>query len=383
MITPSTARTLFGKLPQIWSSTRFAAPDLADYATPHIARETRQGVGLLALAALLFLAQACAFSIWFDLGREYIQTYALLTLLALHIRLSASRVRDVQALNLLAMVLLIICAAALVLLARESGRLHVVLLLSVGMLHMLIPLMPWGLREASLTSLAIYVMFTSLTFFTGLRYDRVDQWALQYTMLASSLLALALVTRTLCLRKHDLVVRFRLERSSAAMATLAERDHLTGAWNRRFLERDFDRVVALHAARGTPACFGLLDIDHFKPLNDTYGHRHGDSVLQALAAAFAGLDGDSEYLVRLGGDEFAFVLGGTARPQARLARMLAAAGAGSQPAPTVSAGMIRLDGAVAWSLDAAYAQADELLYEAKRAGGACIRQRGLAGEAAR
>ncbi len=385
MITPSFARTrtLVGRLPQIWSSTRFAAPDLADYATPHIARETRQGVALLALAALLFLAQACAFSIWFDLGRGYIHTYALLTALALHIRLSASRVRDVQALNLLAMVLLIVCAAALVLLARESGRLHVVVLLSVAMLHMLIPLMPWGLREAALTSLAIYAMFTSLTFFTGLRYDHVEQWALQYTMLTTSLLALALVTRTLCLRKHDLVLRFRLERSSAQMAVLAERDHLTGAWNRRFLERDFRRVVAAHAARGEDACFGLLDIDHFKPLNDTYGHRHGDSVLQALAAAFADLDGTSEYLVRLGGDEFAFVLAGAPDPLARLAMMLEAAGTGIAPAPTVSAGMLRLDAATDWSLDAAYAQADELLYEAKRAGGACIRQRGLAGGGAR
>ncbi len=377
---PTPLRTLLGTLPMIWSSTRFSAQDLADYATPHIERDTRQGVALLAAAALLFLAQAWAFATWFDLGRAYTDTYVLLVALALHIRFSAARVRDVQALNLLAMALLIICAAALVLLAREAGRLHVMVLLSVATLHMLIPLMPWGLREASATSLAIYAMFTSLTFFSHRHFGDVEPWALQFTMLTTSILSLALVARALGLRKHDLAMRFGLERVSADMAALAERDHLTGAWNRRFLQRGFERLAAAHAARGTPACFGLLDIDHFKPLNDTYGHRHGDRVLQALAAAFGDLDGDLECLVRLGGDEFAFIITGTPAPVARLQRMLddaseraLAAAGNAAPAPTVSAGMILLDEAGACTLDAAYARADELLYEAKRAGGARIR----------
>lgn len=377
---PTPLRTLLGALPTIWSSTRFAAQDLADYATPHIERDTRQGVALLAAAALLFLIQAWAFSAWFDLGRAYTETYVLLAALALHIRLSAARVRDVQALNLLAMTLLIVCATALVLLACKAGRLHVMVLLSVAMLHMLIPLMPWGLREALLTSLAIYAMFTSLTFFTNLPFGDVAPWALQFTMLTTSVLSLALVARALGLRKHDLAMRFGLERVSADMAALAERDYLTGAWNRRFLQRDFDRILAAHARRGTPACFGLLDIDQFKPLNDTYGHRHGDRVLQALAAAFGELDGELECLVRLGGDEFAFIIGGAPAPVARLQRMLAdaasravAAAGNAAPAPTVSTGMIVLGGPDACTLDAAYARADELLYEAKRAGGARIR----------
>lgn len=377
---PTPLRSVLGTLPTTWSSTRFAAQDLADYATPHIERDTRQGVALLAAAAMLFLAQAGAFAAWFDLGHAYINTYVLLAALALHIRMSAARVRDVQALNLLAMALLVICATALVLLAREAGRLHVMILLSVAVLHMLIPLMPWGLREASLTSLAIYAMFTSLTFFSQRHFGGVEPWALQFTMLTTSLLSLALVSRALGLRKHDLAMRFGLERVSADMAALAERDHLTGAWNRRFLQRGFDRIVAAHVQRGTPACFGLLDIDQFKPLNDTYGHRHGDRVLQALAAAFGELDGELECLVRLGGDEFAFIIGGSPAPVARLQRMLADAAAravasagNAAPAPTVSAGMIVLCGTGECTLDAAYAQADELLYEAKRAGGARIR----------
>jgi len=362
----------------LWSSTRFNAPELAAYATGYIERETRQGVSLLALAALLFLVQTAAFASWFDLGPGYSYTYILLAALALHVFWSARQVRDVKALNLLAMLLLIVCASALVLLARRSGTLHVVVMLSVAILLMLIPLMPWGLREASLTCAAIYLMFTSLTFFTRLNFGHVELWALQLAMLTSTLLSLVLVGRALRVRKNDLALRFRLERTGAAMASLAERDHLTGAWNRRFLEREFERVVGLHARRAAPACFGLLDIDQFKALNDTYGHRHGDSVLQAVAAAFEDLDDEAECLVRLGGDEFAFILAGSGEPRARLAATLAAAsrlaacsGEREIPAPSFSAGLVLLDHAC--TLDTAYAQADALLYQAKHAGGAGIR----------
>lgn len=371
-------RRLADSFAALWSSTRFNVPELADYATSHIERETRQGVSLLALAALLFLVQTAAFASWFDLGPGYSYTYILLAALALHVFWSARQVRDVTALNLLAMLLLIVCASALVLLARRSGTLHVVVMLSVAILLMLIPLMPWGLREASLTCAAIYLMFTSLTFFTRLEFGHVELWALQLAMLTSTLLSLVLVGRALRVRKNDLALRFRLERAGAAMATLAERDHLTGAWNRRFLERDFERVVGLHARRGAPACFGLLDIDQFKALNDTYGHRHGDSVLQAVAAAFEGLDSELECLVRLGGDEFAFIVAGNGEPRARLAAILGAAsglaarsGERVIPAPSFSAGLVRLDRAC--TLDAAYTQADALLYQAKHAGGAAIR----------
>lgn len=371
----------------LWSSTSFGAPDLADYAIGHIERETRRGLGLLALAALLFLAQTAGFASWFGLGPDYSHTYVLLAALALHIFLSARQVRDVRALNLLAMLLLVVCASALVLLALRSGTLHVVVMLSVATLLMLVPLMPWGLREASLTCAAIYAMFTSLTFFSRMEFGHIAPWALQLGMFTTTLLSLALVGRALGVRKNDLAMRFGLERAGAAMAVLAERDHLTGAWNRRFLERSFEALLARHAQRGAPACFGLLDIDQFKPLNDTWGHRHGDSVLQAVAAAFDGLDGELECLVRLGGDEFAFILAGSGVPHARLAAILAGAarlaarsGERAIAAPTFSAGLVLLDRPC--TLDAAYAQADALLYQVKRAGGAGIGCGSLSGGAA-
>jgi diguanylate cyclase (GGDEF)-like protein len=205
-------------------------------------------------------------------------------------------------------------------------------------------------------------------------------------MLSSAAVALVLVGRALTLRKHDLAMCFALERAHASMSDLAERDPLTGARNRRFLERDFARITALHAADATSAYFGLLDIDHFKQINDASGHQYGDAVLAALAQAFADLDGTREYLVRLGGDEFAFVLCG-ADPLARLERMLAtaadlalASSLASVPAsrPTMSAGLLLLAPDRAWTLDGAYAGADALLYQAKRAGRARICHEGAA-----
>jgi len=369
-------------LANVWSSTSFALADVSAYAEPHIALETRNGVALLSLAALLFLASAALLCSVFRLGDGYVYTYALLTALSLHIRLSAARVAQVRALNLLAMLLLIVCASALVLLAQRSGQLHMMLLLSVAVLFMLVPVMPWGLREAAMTTGAIYAMFTVSTFFTRLRFSSVDLWILQFLMLMAALIALALVARALGLRKHDLTMRFSLERAHNEMAALANRDHLTGAWNRRYLERDFDRAVGSHHRCGLDSYFGLFDIDRFKLINDTLGHRHGDKILKAVHRAFGDLSGEGEYLVRVGGDEFAVLMCGERVPERiahALGSIVAFAGdaALARIAPTVSLGLIRLMPDARPSFDQAYKIADELLYEAKRAGGNGIRQRAV------
>ena len=367
------------QLRSAWSSTSFDRAELADYAAPHIERETRRGVALLSGAALLFLAVAALFSSLFGLGGAYIYTYAVLTALALHVRMSATRVAQVRALNLLAMLLLIVAGSSLVLLARQSGQLHLLLLLSVAALLMLVPLVPWGLREALATTGAIYVMFTALTFFSRLRFARVELWALQCLMLMATLIALVQVARALGLRKHDLEMRFGLERAHGEMEVLANCDHLTGAWNRRYLERHFDRAVAFHHGAGLAIHFGLFDIDRFKQLNDIHGHRHGDLVLQAVQRAFAGLAGEGECLVRLGGDEFAFLVGGP-HAESRVRQAIAAIGplaresCPASVAPTVSVGLLALEARDALTLEQAYARADGLLYEVKRAGGDGVRR---------
>jgi diguanylate cyclase (GGDEF)-like protein len=379
----TTASTFVSDLTNVWSCHDFAG-ELGDYAAPVITRETRRGVALLSLVALLFLGMAAAMSAVFELGSAYTYTYSVLCALALHIYLSSAKVEQLRALYLLAMLLLVVCASSLVLLAQRSGHLHAMLLLSVAVLIMLVPVVPWGLREAAATTGAIYLMFTASTYLSRFRFAALDLWVLQCLMLVAAVISLALVARALGLRKHDLTMRFHLERAQRELTDLVNRDHLTGAWNRRHIERDFDRVVAHHHGAGVPCWFGLFDIDRFKSINDTFGHGCGDEVLRAVRAAFAGLPGDVEYLARLGGDEFALLMcGASARVQAALASISAnmATPLPGGVTPTVSLGLVQLPlpdrGAL--NFDGAYKLADELLYEAKHAGGNAVRTNAPAG----
>jgi diguanylate cyclase (GGDEF)-like protein len=382
----TTASTFVSDLTHVWSCLDFAG-ELRDYATPVITRETRKGVALLSLVALLFLALAAIMSAVFELGTSYTYTYGVLCALALHIYLSSAKVEQLRALYLLAMLLLVVCGSSLVLLAQRSGQLHAMLLLSVAVLIMLVPVVPWGLREAALTTGAIYLMFTASTYLSRFRFAALDLWVLQCLMLVAAVISLALVARALGLRKHDLAMRFHLERAQRELTELVNRDHLTGAWNRRHIERDFDRVVAHHHGANAACWFGLFDIDRFKSINDTFGHGSGDAVLRAVHAAFSDLPGDVEYLARLGGDEFALLMCGPNVP-ARIEDALASiSGRMAVPlpggvTPTVSLGLVRLAPGDVLSFDGAYKLADELLYEAKHAGGNAIRSSAAARAAA-
>jgi diguanylate cyclase (GGDEF)-like protein len=361
-----------------WSCTDFATQELSAYAAPVIDQETREGVVLLSQIALLFLALAAMLSAYSGLGVGYTYTYTVLTALALHIRVSSTRVAELRAQYLLAMLLLIVCGSALVLLAHRSGQLNAVLLLSVGVLFMLVPVVPWGLREALLTTAAIYAVFTISTVFGRAHFALRDLWLLQCMMLVAALITLVLVARALALRKHDLTARFHLEQATRELADLADRDHLTGAWNRRHMEREFDHLLARYQACGLETWFGLFDIDRFKAINDTLGHNRGDAVLRAVQAAFGSVCGEHDYLARLGGDEFALLMCG-ADVRERIGSALATVHQHmDEPLPrefrpTASLGLVRMPARGGFGFDHAYKLADHLLYEVKRAGGNAVR----------
>jgi diguanylate cyclase (GGDEF)-like protein len=94
----------------------------------------------------------------------------------------------------------------------------------------------------------------------------------------------------------------------AELETHAERDPLTGVFNRRGFERELERAAAYVRRYGGNAALVYLDLDRFKPVNDRHGHAAGDAVLEAVAAALLGTVRASDTVARIGGDEFAVLL---------------------------------------------------------------------------
>ena len=106
-------------------------------------------------------------------------------------------------------------------------------------------------------------------------------------------------------RELEEVVR-QLGEARAALEQQAERDHLTGLHNRRYLAREVGR----HAATPDSGPFSLavLDLDHFKGINDRYGHQAGDQVLMRVAALLLGGMRGQDVVVRTGGEEFVLLM---------------------------------------------------------------------------
>jgi diguanylate cyclase (GGDEF)-like protein/PAS domain S-box-containing protein len=101
------------------------------------------------------------------------------------------------------------------------------------------------------------------------------------------------------------------------LAWQAERDHLTGLWNRRAMEVKLS--AALHSVQQESRhfIFCYIDLDRFKLVNDTCGHRAGDALLQRLSAMMAQrVAGENHYLARLGGDEFGLLFVDATLPEA-------------------------------------------------------------------
>jgi diguanylate cyclase (GGDEF)-like protein/PAS domain S-box-containing protein len=104
---------------------------------------------------------------------------------------------------------------------------------------------------------------------------------------------------------QDISDRVRLENELRRLAT---RDDLTGLYNRRFFERELDQQLRLLGRQGGPAALVFLDLDGFKGVNDTFGHRAGDELLKHVAGLLRDRLRTTDIIARLGGDEFAVLL---------------------------------------------------------------------------
>ncbi|MFC4427702.1 GGDEF domain-containing protein [Deinococcus navajonensis] len=165
--------------------------------------------------------------------------------------------------------------------------------------------------------------------------------------------------------------RFEHERSERLLQErLANADPLTGLPNRRALYPAIEALLA-EVRGGTPGSLLLIDIDHFKRINDTYGHNVGDQTLQAVASLLSGALRTHDQVGRWGGEEFLVVLPGADGPAAlevgrRLNETVARQVHGSAGQITVSIGLTRCTPED--SLQSGVARADEALYRAKALG---------------
>lgn len=100
----------------------------------------------------------------------------------------------------------------------------------------------------------------------------------------------------------------RERQTALQLLYLAERDSLTGLWNRRRFQDELNRVLKEVERRNTQCALLFFDLDEFKYVNDTFGHRAGDAMLIRIAGEIGSLVRSSEHFSRLGGDEFALLI---------------------------------------------------------------------------
>lgn len=155
------------------------------------------------------------------------------------------------------------------------------------------------------------------------------------------------------------------------LVNLATRDPLTGAGNRRALTHKLDEVIAMFERSALPASLVILDLDHFKKVNDDFGHRTGDRILVQVTEILNLRIRATDSLYRIGGEEFVIVVEGQDLERAsRLAEQLRTLVEANELIPkrgvTISLGVAELKSGETgedW-----LARADEALYAAKRAG---------------
>jgi len=364
----------------LWTATGFVGADLTAYAERLVAVETRQGVIMVSLFSLLLLGGAAILYGVRGMGDNRLYTYAALAALSLHILLSAKSAASIRVLYLLGTVLLVIIGVGLVLLAHQSGSFSGTLFAAVALLFMVVPMVPWGLRDAAIVTLLIYVLFTASTLAVWGRFSAENLWTLQFLMVSAGVVSLMLVMRAVSVRKHHIAARFELERREQELQRLSEIDPLTGAQNRRALETGLPALIAAACARREEVCFALLDLDHFKDFNDAHGHQRGDQLLRLLAERMALALAPGEIMARMGGDEFAMALRGPEVPQ-RLERAArdfqdaaGAMGTPEVPVSTLSIGYTRIAPGRDIVLSHAYGEADAALYQAKNAGRSRVRE---------
>lgn len=304
-------------------------------------------------------------------------------------------------------------AQAVMLVAATLLPYRVAIMIETGSVFLIVPLILYaavslwrsGFRPAGWFLLAWTVLLFGTVAYALVSFGVLPKWFItEYGIQIGSALELTLLSFALSFRlraleqeKQRLVriandelehrVASRTEELNQALDELAaanrqlhevsRRDGLTGAYNRRFLEQSLDALWAECRKAGEPFSVLMIDIDHFKSINDRHGHLVGDECLKAVAdAVHACLRGPRECLARWGGEEFIVLLPGVDAAGAReRGEQVRAAVAGRRPPPQAVRVDLRVSVGVAsgWPQEGGGAvevvgRADRGLYRAKGEG---------------
>jgi diguanylate cyclase len=276
------------------------------------------------------------------------------------------------------------------------GVIDLILILGVS----LIGLYGWWTRQVRLASLTLTLFFmTGLVIIVNLLGASLIYWAYP-TMVAAfflvkpreavviNLLVMVLLIPVLVAGMPNLqfiivlvtlvlnnifayVFATRMNEQRQHLSYLAERDPLTGIGNRRALTASLEDVIVRQHTKPVTASLVVLDLDHFKDVNDTYGHTIGDKILVRVTEIVDTKIRVTDDLYRYGGEEFVVIAMGAPREAAnKLAEQLRVAVEASDLLPerpvTISLGVAELKEGEGY--DNWLHRADSALYEAKRAG---------------
>ena len=296
---------------------------------------------------------ACMLALWrLPLGRRIPEalTFAILAVVQIQVAWFIPRVEEVQ-FHLLGYTLALYASGG-VLVARPRWTARLIAV-SWGALAVSVVTAPTLLSGDDLLSIAIFLG-------------------------TASVVAILAHQRRYALSQRELATRVRLEREQqrtrallAQLERLSQEDPLTGLANRRRWDVELGAACTAARENGGVVSLVLLDIDHFKEVNDRHGHAGGDEALRVVAALLRARVRDGDLVARLGGDELAVLMPGADGERAvSLAETLRqetelAAPAGFTPGElTLSLGVATARDAAAFPLDL-IAQADQQLYRAK------------------
>ncbi len=137
------------------------------------------------------------------------------------------------------------------------------------------------------------------------KYNQMETYLL-YNIIAIILFALLFAILSI----YEMIKRHKaLEKSNYEFKMASRTDSLTKLYNRQYFDKIFDKMASISKTNSWTSAFIMLDIDHFKQYNDTYGHEQGDVALKAIANALkVYFDKEYEYVFRIGGEEFGIIL---------------------------------------------------------------------------